>query len=299
MNIKKIKQSRVDICFDAVNYILLALLGVCFLYPLWFVCIASVSDPNEIWQGNVILFPKGFTFASYKQILKHSEIWTGYANSLFYTFAGTLISLALTVSAAFPMSRKDFKARGFLMGLYTVTMFFSGGMIPAYLLVKSLNMIDTVWAILLPGSISVYNVIVMRTYFSNSIPEELHEAASIDGCTNFRYLFRMVLPLSKSIIAVIALFYGVAKWNDYFSALIYLSTRSKMPLQIFLRELLLQSQITTEMTGTDTRWAAEQQKIAESIKYGIIVVASIPTLVMYPFVQKHFVKGVMIGSVKA
>ena len=160
-------------------------------------------------------------------------------------------------------------------------------------------MIDTVWAILLPGSISVYNVIVMRTYFSNSIPEELHEAASIDGCTNFRYLFRMVLPLSKSIIAVIALFYGVAKWNDYFSALIYLSTRSKMPLQIFLRELLLQSQITTEMTGTDTRWAAEQQKIAESIKYGIIVVASIPTLVMYPFVQKHFVKGVMIGSVKA
>ncbi len=223
-------------------------------------CIASVSDPNEIWQGNVILFPEAFTFASYKQILKHSEIWTGYANSLFYTFAGTLISLALTVSAAFPMSRKDFKARGFLMGLYTVTMFFSGGMIPAYLLVKSLNMIDTVWAILLPGSISVYNVIVMRTYFSNSIPEELHEAASIDGCTNFRYLFRMVLPLSKSIIAVIALFYGVAKWNDYFSALIYLSTRSKMPLQIFLRELLLQSQITTEMTGTDTRWAAEQQK---------------------------------------
>ena len=293
-----IKQRKSDNVFDVVNITLLIILAFIFIYPLWFVLIASVSDPNEIWSGNVILFPKGVSFTGYEKILQQSDIWIGYRNSIFYTIAGVCISLFMTVSAAYPLSRKDFKARNFLMGIYTFTMFFNGGLIPSYLLVKNLGMIDSVWAILLPSCISVYNVIVTRTYFQNSIPYELYEAASIDGCTNFKYLLSVVLPLSKPILAVMVLFYGVSKWNEFFNSLIYLSSRDKFPLQLFLKELLVQSQITSEITGVDQRWAVEQMRLSESIKYGVIVVASLPVLMIYPFVQKYFVKGVMVGSIK-
>lgn len=293
-----IKQRKSDNVFDVVNITLLIILAFIFIYPLWFVLIASVSDPNEIWSGNVILFPKGVSFTGYEKILQQSDIWIGYRNSIFYTIAGVCISLFMTVSAAYPLSRKDFKARNFLMGIYTFTMFFNGGLIPSYLLVKNLGMIDSVWAILLPSCISVYNVIVTRTYFQNSIPYELYEAASIDGCTNFKYLLSVVLPLSKPILAVMVLFYGVSKWNEFFNSLIYLSSRDKFPLQLFLKELLVQSQITSEITGVDQRWAVEQMRLSESIKYGVIIVASLPVLMIYPFVQKYFVKGVMVGSIK-
>ena len=293
-----IKQRKSDNVFDVVNITLLIILAFIFIYPLWFVLIASVSDPNEIWSGNVILFPKGVSFTGYEKILQQSDIWIGYRNSIFYTIAGVCISLFMTVSAAYPLSRKDFKARNFLMGIYTFTMFFNGGLIPSYLLVKNLGMIDSVWAILLPSCISVYNVIVTRTYFQNSIPYELYEAASIDGCTNFKYLLSVVLPLSKPILAVMVLFYGVSKWNEFFNSLIYLSSRDKFPLQLFLKELLVQSQITSEITGVDQRWAVEQMRLSESIKYGVIGVASLPVLMIYPFVQKYFVKGVMVGSIK-
>ena len=293
-----IKQRKSDNVFDIINITLLIILAFIFIYPLWFILIASISDPNEIWSGNVILFPKGVSFTGYERILQQSDIWIGYRNSIFYTIVGVCISLFMTVSAAYPLSRKDFKARNLLMGIYAFTMFFTGGLIPSYLLVKGLGMIDSVWAILLPSCISVYNVIVTRTYFQNSIPHELYEAAAIDGCTNFKYLLSVVLPLSKPILAVMALFYGVSKWNEFFNALIYLSSREKFPLQLFLKELLVQSQITSEITGVDQRWAVEQMRLSESIKYGVIVVASLPVLMIYPFVQKHLVKGIMVGSIK-
>ncbi|MBQ4109441.1 MAG: carbohydrate ABC transporter permease [Clostridia bacterium] len=292
------KQSKADIAFDIVNYSILAVLLVIFVIPLWFVLIASISSPEALYQGKVLLLPKGITFSGYARILQQEEIWLGYRNSVFYTIAGTLISLFFTFSAAYPLSRKDFKARNIIMGFYLVTMFFNGGIIATYLLVKSLGMLDTVWALFLPTAVSVYNIIVTRTFFQNSIPHDLFEAASLDGATNMTYITKVVLPLSKPIIAVMALFYGVGKWNEFFNALLYIQDRAKMPLQIFLREFLLQSQMSADMVGVDARWAAEQQQTAEVIKYGIIVVASLPVLIMYPFVQKHFVKGIMIGSVK-
>lgn len=287
-----------DRAFDIVNTTLLVLIGLMFLYPIWFVVIASVSSPAEILSGNVVLLPKGFNLNGYKAIMQQAEIWVGYQNSLFYLVVGVAISLFLTTCAAYPLSRKDFKAAGFLMKLYTFTMFFSGGIVPLYLLVKSLHMMNTRWAVLLPSALSVYNLIIMRTYFQTSIPHELFEAASIDGCTNLKYVLSVVLPLSKPIMAVIVLYYGVARWNEFFNPLMFLTDRGKLPLTVFLREYLLQMQISADMLGGDARNAAEQLQVAEKLKYGIIIVSSIPMLIIYPFVQKYFVRGVMIGSIK-
>ncbi|MDO3408930.1 carbohydrate ABC transporter permease [Saccharibacillus sp. CPCC 101409] len=282
--------------FDIVVYAIAAILMVVVLYPLLFVVTASFSDPARVLNGEVWLLPKGFTLEAYANILHNNKIWTGYGNSIVYMVVGTLINIVMTLLAAYPLSRPDLPGRKGLMMIVTLTMFFSGGLIPNYLLVKELGMVDTMWALIIPGAISTYNLIVMRTYFQNSIPWELQEAAHIDGCSNWRLLISIILPLSKPILAVMVLFYAVAHWNSFFNALIYIRSEDKYPLQLVLREILLISQSATEEGGNVG--LEKQILLSESIKYAVIIVSSLPVLIMYPFVQRHFVKGVMIGSVK-
>ncbi|MBB6634651.1 carbohydrate ABC transporter permease [Cohnella thailandensis] len=281
--------------FDIVVNVLAVLVILVVLYPLIFVVSASFSDPAKVLGGEVWLLPKGFTFEAYENILHNGKIWTGYRNTIFYAAAGTFINMIMTVLAAYPLSRPDLPGRKFLMVLITLTMFFSGGLIPTYMLVKNLGMVDTAWALLVPGAIATYNLIVMRTYFQNSIPWELQEAAHMDGCSNWRLLWSIILPLSKPILAVMVLFYAVGHWNSFFNALIYIRQESLYPLQLVLREILMISQ----SAAVDATVGIEDKiLLAESIKYAVIIVSSLPVLVMYPFVQRHFVKGVMIGSVK-
>ncbi|MBW4838218.1 MAG: carbohydrate ABC transporter permease [Paenibacillaceae bacterium] len=282
--------------FDVIVYLIAAVIILIVLYPLLFVVSASFSDPARVLNGEVWLLPKGVTLEAYNNILHNDQIWTGYRNSIFYTVVGTLINIVMTLLAAYPLSRPDLPGRKGLMLIITLTMFFSGGLIPSYLLVKSLGMVDTMWALIIPGAISTYNLIVMRTYFQSSIPWELQEAAHIDGCSNWRLLVSIILPLSKPILAVMVLFYAVGHWNAFFNALIYIRSEHLYPLQLVLREILMISQ----STGVDGGNVGMEEKIllSESIKFAVIIVSSLPVLVMYPFVQRHFVKGVMIGSIK-
>lgn len=282
--------------FDVIVYLIAAVIIMIVLYPLLFVVSASFSDPARVLSGEVWLLPKGPTLEAYANILHNEQIWTGYRNSILYTVVGTLINITMTLLAAYPLSRPDLPGRKGLMLIITLTMFFSGGLIPSYLLVKSLGMVDTMWALIIPGAISTYNLIVMRTYFQSSIPWELQEAAHIDGCSNWRLLISIILPLSKPILAVMVLFYAVGHWNAFFNALIYIRSEHLYPLQLILREILMISQ----SAGVDGGNVGMEEKIllSESIKYAVIIVSSLPVLVMYPFVQRHFVKGVMIGSIK-
>lgn len=282
--------------FDVIVYLIAAVIILIVLYPLLFVVSASFSDPAKVLGGEVWLLPKGLTLEAYTNILHNAKIWTGYRNSIVYAVVGTLINIIMTLLAAYPLSRPDLPGRKGLMMIVTLTMFFSGGLIPSYLLVKSLGMVDTMWALIIPGAISTYNLIVMRTYFQSSIPWELQEAAHIDGCSNWRLLISIILPLSKPIIAVMVLFYAVGHWNAFFNALIYIRTEDLYPLQLVLREILMISQ----SAGVDGGNVGMEEKIllSESIKYAVIIVSSLPVLIMYPFVQRHFVKGVMIGSIK-
>jgi len=244
--------------------------------------------------NRVILLPKGFNINAYKMVFSHPEIGRSYINTIIYTVVGTFINLLFTTLGAYPLSRRDFYGRNIFTGIFVFTMFFSGGMIPSYLLVKDLKMLNTIWAIVLPGAVSTWNMVVMRTFFQNTIPVELQESAFIDGAGDFKVFLRIVLPLSTSILAVMTLFYGVGHWNSWFSALIYLSDRKKYPLQIILREILIQSD-TSEMTGGPV---SDLEKIGEGIKYATMVVATVPILCLYPFLQRYFVKGVMIGALK-
>lgn len=288
-------RSRDDKLFDAVVYIIAAVLLILVGYPLLFVISASFSNPVDVVEGRVWLLPEGFTLEPYLRVFENEKIWKGYANTIFYAAAGTLINLVMTVLAAYPLSRKDLPGQQFLMFFVTFTMFFSGGLIPTYLLVKSLGITNTIWAMLLPGAIATYNLIVMRSFFQNSIPYELQESAWMDGCTFFRMLWSVILPLSKPILAVMVLFYGVGHWNAYFNALIYLKDRDLYPLQLILREILILNQ--DDMAVGDAGMA-ERVMMAESIKYSVIIVSSVPVLLLYPFIQRYFVKGVMIGSIK-
>ena len=260
--------------------------------------IASFSDPNEVAAGSVSFYIKGFNIKGYREIFKFSKIWTGYANSVLYMCIGTFINLAATIPAAFAFSRKELAGSKFLMLLFTFTMFFGGGLIPSFLLIKSLGMYNTLWALVLPGAVSVYNLIVARTFFQVSIPNELYEAAVVEGSDYFTYFFKIVLPISKPIIAVMLLIHAVGHWNAYFSALVYISDNSKMPLQVVLREVLIQSRNVSTISSMAMARAEEQRRLAEMIKYGVIIVSSLPVLAMYPFVQKHFIKGMLIGAVK-
>lgn len=296
MNAKMKKFLRSEILFDgAVNLICLFIILI-VLVPLLFVVAASFSDPDLVLKGEVLFIPKGFTAKAYTMVFENEDIWTGFRNTCFYTAAGTAVSLCLTVLAAYPLSKKELPGRNFIMMMIIFTMYFSGGMIPTYLLVKDLGMYNTVWALLIPSAISTYNLIVAKTFFENNIPGELYESAKLDGCGNFAMLLKIVLPLSKAILAVLVLYYAVGIWNAYFDALIYLRDTSMHPLQIVLRNILLLGQ--TEQMGTNDVGMAEKVKMAEAVKYSAIVVSSIPMLILYPFVQKYFVKGVMIGAVK-
>ena len=291
------RQSTGDRVFEIVNTALLALILLVILYPLWFVVIASVSDPAKVVAGDVLLWPAGVSFEAYRMVFRDSMIMTGYRNTLYYTILGTAINLVMTVLAAYPLSRKDWVGRGFFMAVVMFTMFFSGGTIPTYLLMNDLGLINTTWAIVLPGAVSVYNAIVMRTFFINSIPLELQEAAQVDGCSNTRLLLRIVLPLSKPILAVMVLFYGVAHWNAFFGALIYITESDRYPLQLVLRSILIQNTASQDMLGeVDT--LGNRVMLAETIKYALIIVSTLPMLVLYPFLQRFFEKGVMVGSVK-
>ena len=291
------RQSTGDRVFEIVNTALLALILLVILYPLWFVVIASVSDPAKVVAGDVLLWPAGVSFEAYRMVFRDSMIMTGYRNTLYYTILGTAINLVMTVLAAYPLSRKDWVGRGFFMALVMFTMFFSGGTIPTYLLMNDLGLINTTWAIVLPGAVSVYNAIVMRTFFINSITLELQEAAQVDGCSNTRLLLRIVLPLSKPILAVMVLFYGVAHWNAFFGALIYITESDRYPLQLVLRSILIQNTASQDMLGeVDT--LGNRVMLAETIKYALIIVSTLPMMVLYPFLQRFFEKGVMVGSVK-
>lgn len=266
-------------------------------YPLYFVTIASISDPYAVLNGEVMLFPKGLNVDSYIRIFQDKNIWTGYANTFLYTISGTLLNVALTMTIAYPLSRKYFSGRKTIMTLLLITMYFSGGMIPTYLLVNNLHLRDTFWVMIFLGAISTYNVIITRTFLEGNISSELEEAASIDGSSQLHFFFTMVLPLSKSILAVLVLYYAVAHWNDYMRAMIYLNSAKKYPLQLVIRSILIQTQMI-DTNALDVAEIDARMKLAEAMKYGVIIISSIPVLILYPFIQKYFIKGVMIGSVK-
>ena len=293
------EETRGDKIANCINYILLSLILIVTFYPLYFVVIASISDPNLINSGKVILLPKGISFAGYHHIFEDPRIATGYFNTIFYTVFGTLINLVVTIPAAYALSRKDLVGRSAITIVFIITMFFSGGLIPTFLLMKGLHLLDTRWAILLLGATNMTNIVIARTFFQSTIPWELQEAAKIDGCSDFRLFFTIVLPLSSAIVAVLALFFAVAHWNNYFKALVYLRSGKLFPLQLILREMLIKSEFDAQMILTgDTATMNDQLKIAEQIKYGLIIVSTLPIMMVYPFVQKFFVKGVMIGALK-
>lgn len=291
------KEARADRWFTLLNYAVLSIILIVVLYPLIFVVSASFSSSTAVLSGRVWLWLVEPTLEGYRAVFKNAMVVKGFLNTMFYTVAGTGINLVFSVMAAYPLSRKDFRGRNGFMLLFVFTMMFSGGLIPSYLLVKDLGMIDTVWAMLLPAALSVWNVIIMRTYFQTTIPDELLEASQLDGCSDLRFLLRIVLPLSGPILAVIALFYAVGHWNQYFNAMIYLKRAELYPLQLVLRDILVQNEVNIDMLG-DAKTAAARQGLRELLKYSLIVVTSFPLLVVYPFVQKFFVKGVMIGSLK-
>jgi putative aldouronate transport system permease protein len=295
-----IKESKPDKIFNIVNVTIMTLVLLIEIYPLIFVASASISNPDLVNQGKVWLLPKGISFDGYARVFRDKDIWTGYRNTIFYTLVGTIINITVTLPAAYSLSRKDFYGRNFFMALFTFTMFFSGGLIPTYLIVKGLGIRDTIWAMLLPGAASMYNIIITRTFFQTNIPNEMREAAQIDGCSNTRLFLTIVLPLSAPIIAVIALYYGVGHWNSYFTALIYISKRDMFPLQLILREILILNEMSVEMmmTGEEIDAVAKQARIADMIKYAVIIVSTAPILMAYPFIQKYFVQGIMIGAIK-
>lgn len=292
-----IRESGSDRVFTIVNYVILSIVLILVLYPLIYVVSASFSSSYAVLSGKVWLWPVEPSLDGYKAVFKNKNIVTGFQNTVFYTAVGTFINVIMTILAAYPTSRKDFRGRNFFMLLFVFTMMFSGGLIPTYFVVKDLHMINTVWAMLIPTALSVWNVIIMRTYFQITIPNELLEASQLDGCNDFRFLLKIVLPLSGPIIAVIALFYAVGHWNQYFNAMIYLKDPQLYPMQLILRDILVQNEVKIDMLG-DVKSAAARQGLRELLKYSLIVVSSVPLLLIYPFVQKFFVKGVMIGSIK-
>ena len=295
---KKLKKmSKSDIVFLFIVYATVILISVVILYPLWFVIIASISDPNLVATGEVLLLPKGITFEGFKYIFRDPRIWSGYYNTIRYTVVGTMLALFITVPAGYALSRTDMMGRGLIMKLLIVTKYFSGGLIPTYLVVKSLGLVNTPYVLMILGSFSVFNLILCRTYFLTTMPSELQEAAEIDGCGIFQYFMKIVIPLSKSIIAIMVLYYAVGHWNSFFNGLIYVTDSDLYPLQLILRDILITGQSVDPAT-VDPESLELMKQIARTIQYGVIIVSSLPVLVLYPFVQKHFVKGVMIGSVK-
>lgn len=294
----QVRESAGDRIFMAVNTVLLSLVALLVLYPLYFIVCASFTDPMVVNSGKLLLWPTTFYAKGYQRIFSYTALWTGYANSILYTTTGTAVNMLLTIPAAYALSRRDLVGRGLLLKLFAFTMFFSGGLIPSYIINTGLGLKDNLWAMIIPTGLSVWNMIIARTFFQTSIPVELLDAAHIDGCNDFGFFFRFALPLSKAMLAVILLFYAVGHWNSYFHALIYLNTEKQYPLQIVLRNLLLVNQITATSMTSDMGNIADRVRIAEQLKYGIIVVASAPLLILYPFLQRYFTQGVLVGSIK-
>lgn len=290
------KKSRGDKAFDIALIIIGLLIMAVIAYPLYFVIIASFSQPEAVLGGKLRFLPIGFNVESYKMVLSERKVWVGYRNTLLYTVLGTCINLVLTTLAAYALSRKDMPWRTPLTFVISFTMLFGGGMIPVYMVVRGLHLTDTLWAMVIPNAIATYNLLVMKNYFQSSIPEELQEAAAIDGCSHFKTLIKVVLPLSTPILAVIVLFYAVGHWNAFFNAVIYLRNQELFPLQIVLRDILLQNSL--EAVGGDLTGMYEKVMRGETMKYALIIVASAPVIIMYPFVQKYFVKGIMVGAIK-
>lgn len=289
------RETKKDRIFTIVIYIFGVIALICALYPLYFVTIASISSPVAVQTGKVYLYPVDISFEGYIRVFQDSRIWIGYRNTIVYTFLGTLCSLLFTLPAAYALSRKDFKAKRIIMFIFTFTMFFGGGLIPTYLLIKELNLYNTVWVMILPFCLSVYNLIITKTFFSRNVPQSLLDAARVDGCSDIRFFISIVLPLSKAIIAVITLYYAVGQWNEYFRAFIYLRDENLKTLQVVLRSILLQGELNANTGGQD---AIEAKRIAGLMKYSIIILASIPVIMIYPFMQKYFIQGVMIGALK-
>lgn len=286
-----------DKVFRVINYVFLIMVIAIVLYPLLFVLSASISDPEYLLRGEVWLLPKEITFDSYARVFQNRDILTGYLNTIKYTVVGTTINVLLTILAAYPLSRRDFVGRGIITGLMVFTMFFSGGLIPIFLLVRDLGLYNSMWALILPGAVSVWNITIMRTFFQSNVPFEIQEAAMIDGCSNVEILIRIVLPLSLPIILVMIMFYSVTHWNSYFNALIYLTDRAKYPLQVFLREILIQDDMGDMATMLD-EGIIRQMMLAEGLKYAVVVVANLPIFLIYPFIQKYFTKGMVLGGLK-
>lgn len=291
---KKIKAG--DRAFDIINTLLLVLIFVIILYPMYYVLIASFSDPDKVLTGKIFLLPKGFQLESYKTVFSNSEVMNGYLHTIMYATVGTLINLFVTLTAGYALSRDDLKGRKPITLFFIFTMFFSGGTVPTYMLVKNLGLLNTFWAMVLPNAMSVWNLILCRNFFEGNIPKELLEVSQIDGCRNDYFFLKIVLPLSKALIAVMVLFYAVGHWNSYMQPLLYLSDRSKYPLQLVLKNILISSQPDASLAGMTDR--AELYKQTEMLKYALVVVSSVPMIALYPFVQKYFVQGVMVGSVK-
>lgn len=292
------KHSRTDLVFDIVNVTLLTLLLVAVAYPLIFILSASISNPVAVSNGRVWLWPKDITFLGYEKILTDRLIWSGYRNTLLYTTVGTTINVLVTLLCGYALSRKDLVGRNGFMLFFVFTMFFSGGIIPLFLVVNQLGFLNTVWAMVLPNAMSVINMIIARTFLSVTIPDELLEAAQLDGCTNTQFFVRIVLPLSSPLIAIMVLLYSVDHWNSYFQGLIFLTQEEKYPLQLVLRNILITNQLQSDLVA-DVNLIAERQLLGESIKYGVIIVSSLPVLMLYPFLQRYFVQGIMIGSIKS
>lgn len=288
-------QSAGDRLFDTINIIILIVLCAIVVYPLYYVVLASITDPKVVHTGKLLLWPEAPYFKGYQEALAYPQLISGYTNTIWYTVLNAVVALVTTIPAAYALSRRDLVGRRIVMFLFTFTMFFNGGIIPMFLTIKNLGIYNSPWALVLPAAVSVYNLIVCRSFFESSLPQELLEAAQIDGCNDFRFFFTMAIPLSKTIIAVMLLYYATAMWNTFFNALMFLQDESRMPLQVVLRNLVLSNQLSMSASGAEF---AEKQKLVDQLKYVIITVSAVPLMIVYPFVQKYFASGVMLGAVK-
>jgi multiple sugar transport system permease protein/putative aldouronate transport system permease protein len=295
----RVRLSAPDKIYMTVVYVFLGLFIFVVLYPLIYVISCSFSDPSALVAGKVVLWPVDFSLLGYQTVFRTRQVWIGYRNTIVYAVTGTVLSVFLTMCAGFVLSRREFRLRKYLTWIYTIPMFIAGGMIPNYLIIRNLGMMDSMWSLIIPGVIGTWNIIICRTFLQSTIPEELYEAAMMDGCSYTYFLFRIVFPLSKAVMAVLALNHATGMWNSYMSALLYISSPDKFPLQLILRNILVMNQFNVnEMDTFSVRDFIQFQYLSELLKYALIVVSSLPLMVFYPFLQKYFIKGVLVGSIK-
>ncbi|GIN69689.1 sugar ABC transporter permease [Bacillus sp. J14TS2] len=296
--LNQVKRTTGEKILDGFILIAVILILFMFLYPLVFVLFASFSDPRLIYESPLLIWPKGFNVTSYIEVFKNTEIWIAFKNTIIYTTIGTVINIVMTILGAYPLSRDRFYGKNLITFFIVLTMFFSGGLIPLYLVNQQLGLMNTMWALVLPPAISVFNLVIMRTYFQTNLPKEVEESAFMDGASEFQLLYKIVLPLSTPIVAVLILFYGVAHWNSYFEALIYLTDRGKFPLQLILREILVQNSMEQMLQTTVDAGYADRMIEKQSLKYAVVIVSTLPLLILYPLLSKFFEKGIMVGSLK-